>query len=421
MSNRIIGSNSPDPQKNQPLTPAEKERGKRVEKVENVDPDEQARNRRKETFRMMMEEGEEPKTTSSSKAPSPVDLFSSTSSKKSFESAENSALPSPQTSPPPTVKPSASHMEVEDHEDLPHSKEFWHQVNLPDEPPPSKPRMASKEEEEFDAVPQPEKRAKRNESGAFPGQRPIDSTHQQDPGSFSKKEIPSQSEKRAPTARYWEPEHKIERSAIPLSSEKEEEEDAQTKKLGKKKGPKELLRDQEEAPTNDQRSIQPFAEPPEKTNSWEKHSKDKLDKSLPATPQLSPDLRQTAVQAVSQAQPYLTQETLPLFFQLIGSILVMVNRSGINKTEIRLVGSTFKNSKFYGSTIEIIKFSTAPDSINIHLTGTNEAVTAFNQNLSQLRAAFETGKFKFRVGRLVAEYSPARASVHRKKMDEGEE
>lgn len=118
--------------------------------------------------------------------------------------------------------------------------------------------------------------------------------------------------------------------------------------------------------------------------------------------------------ATTQAAPYLSNQIAPLFFQMVGTIYVMTTTPGVSKTEILLNAPSFANSKFYGSTISIEKYATAPDSLNIRLTGTNEAVKTFSDNMTNLYAAFQNGNFNFRIGRITAEYSTERPLVRRK-------
>jgi hypothetical protein len=103
---------------------------------------------------------------------------------------------------------------------------------------------------------------------------------------------------------------------------------------------------------------------------------------------------------------------------MVGTILVMTNQ-GISTTEILLNNPAFAGSKFFGASIEIIKYSSAPDSLNIRLSGSNEAVTAFNQSIPGLMAAFQTGGFQFRIGRIEATYAIDRPAFHRKEERQG--
>jgi len=108
--------------------------------------------------------------------------------------------------------------------------------------------------------------------------------------------------------------------------------------------------------------------------------------------------------AAAAASPYLGPEALAVYFHMIGTITAMVSPRGDSRTEFVLNAPQFAGSKFYGATISIERYSTAPYQINIRLTGSNDAVNAFNQNLPNLLAAFQNGKFSFTVNRIEAVY-----------------
>ncbi len=114
-------------------------------------------------------------------------------------------------------------------------------------------------------------------------------------------------------------------------------------------------------------------------------------------PQFSPDIQPAVQAAATQAASYLNPDTMALFQQMVGTIYVMNSRPGVSTTEVLLNSPAFAGSKFFGSTITIEKYATAPNALNIRLTGSTEAVNAFNQNLSSLVAAFEHSKFQFTV------------------------
>ena len=121
-----------------------------------------------------------------------------------------------------------------------------------------------------------------------------------------------------------------------------------------------------------------------------------------------------AEMATVQAAPYLNPAMVPLFFQMIGRIYVMNAPPGISRTDFVLNSPAFASSRFYGATISIEKYSTAPDSLNIRLTGSTEAVKAFQENIPNLYAAFQGGHFNFRIGRISAEYSAEKPIFKRK-------
>ncbi len=111
-----------------------------------------------------------------------------------------------------------------------------------------------------------------------------------------------------------------------------------------------------------------------------------------------------ATQAAANAQRYLGPEALAIYFRMVGTITSMVTPKGDSKTEFFLNSPSFANSKFFGSKITIERFATAPYQLNIRLTGSNEAVVAFNKNIPNLLAAFRDGKFNYSINRIDAAY-----------------
>ncbi|MBN2478905.1 MAG: hypothetical protein JXA94_01625 [Parachlamydiales bacterium] len=101
--------------------------------------------------------------------------------------------------------------------------------------------------------------------------------------------------------------------------------------------------------------------------------------------------------------PYLHSDVAPLFQKMIGTIIQMQTQS-VTTTEVTLNSPAFETSIFYGSTIVLQRYATAPDSFNIILKGSNQAVSLFNENLEGLFDAFKKGNFNFKIGRLEAEY-----------------
>ncbi|MBF8263123.1 MAG: hypothetical protein HW387_788 [Parachlamydiales bacterium] len=141
---------------------------------------------------------------------------------------------------------------------------------------------------------------------------------------------------------------------------------------------------------------------------------------------LPPAAQQVAQIAQTSASPFLTPQTAALFYQMVGTVVFMsMPKTGVSLTEVVLNSPKFQNSVFYNTTITIAKYSSAPDSFNIRLTGTPEAVKAFNQNISSLTSAFtaayEDHRIKFRIGRLETELSPGRPLIRRKKEGGGKE
>jgi hypothetical protein len=109
--------------------------------------------------------------------------------------------------------------------------------------------------------------------------------------------------------------------------------------------------------------------------------------------------------AAAAAKPYLGPEALSIYFHMVGTITAMVSPKGDSRTEFVLNAPSFADSKFYGATISIERFATAPYQLNIVLTGSSEAVAAFNQNIPNLYAAFQNGNFSFTINRIEAAYA----------------
>ena len=100
-----------------------------------------------------------------------------------------------------------------------------------------------------------------------------------------------------------------------------------------------------------------------------------------------------------------------LFTRMVGTIVYM-QQKGVTETMIILNSSKFAGSVFFNAKILIERYATAPDSFNIRLTGTNEAVALFNNNIDGLIQAFKG--CSFRIGYLRAEYEPIRPLFRRK-------
>jgi hypothetical protein len=135
-----------------------------------------------------------------------------------------------------------------------------------------------------------------------------------------------------------------------------------------------------------------------------------------------PSIQSNIASVTQQVSSYLHPTTTALFAQMVGQIYLMTDQ-GIQRTEIILNNPAFANSIFYGSSITIEKYATAPDSFNIRLSGTEQAVKSFKQNAASLMSAFENGKFAFRINRLDAEFSIERPVFRRRERgdkDKGE-
>jgi len=141
----------------------------------------------------------------------------------------------------------------------------------------------------------------------------------------------------------------------------------------------------------------------------------KEDIQINSYDQLSLDLKilaETATKAMPSEAP---KDVHQLFTHLVG-MLIHIDNNGITKTEVTLNSSTMQGSVFYGSTITLTRYSTAPNSYNIKLTGSPQAVNIFNDNLSSLIAAFRKQKYGFEIYKISAEQETKdKPLFHRKK------
>lgn len=124
-------------------------------------------------------------------------------------------------------------------------------------------------------------------------------------------------------------------------------------------------------------------------------------------------IAQMAAQVVGTVSPTAPTDVHQLFEYMVGTV-IYINQKGIEKTQVLLNSPAFANSRFYGTTIELARYSTAPDSYNIRLIGTPEAVNIFTANIDGLRETFERGNFTFNIGRISAELSTEKPLFRRK-------
>lgn len=455
-SNRVGGPNPAEPNKGQETRAQQHRRVEKVEKVKEVDEVENEQTRKK--FQSYMED--EPEQGPRAPSPFETNFYFVGSEEKApaaagdLEDADEAAIPSPSYSPPPDLKASASTSEDTDGDEssLPRSQNFWKGVDAPPDLPPKGPsyketaQSSSREHAHLT-----ESQDKRNPSG-----KSALKNHSGKEKFSVPRELPSPIEGRPSKTTLQKEKSSLEEGKISAARHlrREEEEGDKTSPFampeqGKgagasspnQKGQRELSfgKDKEKEPSpfavspsrkKKEESDQKFPIPEgkearlkqafqskekEERRGKEQDSKDILESI--GTPLIPPSIAPLAENAAVQATPYLNPETLPLFFQMVGTIYVMT-LNGISRTEILLNNPAFSNSKFYGSTITIEKYATAPDSLNIRLTGSNEAVTAFNQNIPSLMSAFQNGNFSFRIGRIDAVYSNDRPVFRRKESGE---
>jgi hypothetical protein len=302
-------------------------------------------------------------------------------------------------------------------EDLPQSEQFWKTRDLPDQPI-GKPKF--QETSAKKTAPSAKKEGKELSILGPPGKSPSKTdTHKSTDAERPKKT----SGEDTPSARYWTPDNASSTHTKTSSAEGKKgprekslslsEEDASSEEFSSAKGSLKTP-----AEFGSHLSKAQHEEMENRKKEREQKKKESVQIIAPSLPELPMNVQPGAIAATQAAASYLRPEAVPIFYQMIGSIMIMSAPPGISRTEFVLNNPALANSKFFGATVELIKYSTAPDSYNIRLSGSNEAVAAFNQNLPGLMAAFQTGHFSFRIGRVDAEYSADRPVLRRKDATE---
>ncbi|HSX10968.1 MAG TPA: hypothetical protein VLF94_04560 [Chlamydiales bacterium] len=413
----------------------------RVEKVREVDPDEQARQRKK--FQMMM--GDEDRLEGAPEgpggAPSPFDLFSSEAASggggtsvpaigdvtesptpnDSYGDVQDAIVASPSYSPAPDL--STSEPEENDESTLgalPRSGDFWDDTDLP----PDQPLKPQQYEETSDSASRNlgkgGKKGKAGLEGGLPG--PVAGKKGKEPSPFgppgkamenpkkghkgkgevpppgAKKELPSPFEVARPTTK--EESRSTGRYFASEESSKKE----------KKTSPKEKVQEP---------NVVPFRLEERSGGGGQRGHEQKITEiEAPSLPLLPAPVQPMAFAATTAAVTYLSPETVSLYFQMVGQLYVMAGTSGISTTEIVLNNPAYANSRFFGARITVEKYATAPDSFNIRLTGSDAAVASFRENIPSLMTAFQNSNLPFRVQRIEAEYSIERPMFRRKERGE---
>ncbi len=353
-------------------TKAEREAKQKVEKVREVDPDEQTKQQRRDKFQSFLNT---PDKENSARAPSPfeTDFYNNNPTERSrrpIDKMKDTQIPNPTNTPPPNLSQPLPTKEIKhkDEEALPHSQTFWVKTDLPPDRPLSSPTYKEKVSvKENVPVTKPTEKEKGEAIVALPG---------------------------AP----------LEKIAAPISLPKKEEE-----KEGKK-----VKKETESAlPSSLPAVASKEGRGGHKDQGKQSQKVFQLDPSLLS--RAPREIQHTAQVATQQASSYLNPDTASLFYQMVGTIyLSLPPGSGINQTVIVLNQAAFANSKFFGATITIEKYATAPDALNIRLTGTNQAVVAFRENIPNLMNAFQNSKMPFKVNRIDTEFTTERPLFHRK-------
>ena len=165
----------------------------------------------------------------------------------------------------------------------------------------------------------------------------------------------------------------------------------------------------------------------EQVPTFEKPKEEERKKQTPidVKPQVSTVLQEFAPNIAAQTTsitstltPYLHPDIVPLFEKMVGTI-IQIQAQGVTQTEIMLNSPAFTSSIFFGSSIVLQKYSTAPDSFNIFLKGPTQAVNMFAENLDGLLDAFK--KAKINIGRLEAEHEKPLFKRKEKTGEKGDE
>lgn len=402
-SNRVGGPSSGEPGKGPDTRMQEQHRKiEKVEKVRAVDETENEHTRKK--FQRFMDEEPEERERS----PSPLEsefykaagdvgkslLGGTDSASSALEDLGEHVVASPSYSPPPNCSVTP---EPEENEKppLPQSHKFWAGVDSPPDQKIRDPKFRETSESS-----KKKESAKKKEKESLYG--PPGKTEKTAKSGVEKTATATSPHKKKPSEPIAQP------KSTPLRSKEEESKPTDSKKKAKE----EIFLDNRKTS-------------PEQKFESDKERKEKkfvpIEIESPSEHLLPASVTPMAQTAATQAAPYLNAQTTLLFFQMVGTIYVMTTTSGVSRTEILLNSPAFAGSKFFGATISIEKYATAPDSLNIRLTGTDEAVKTFNQNISNLYAAFQNGNFKFRIGRINAEYSIERPLFRRKDPKERSE
>jgi len=431
---------------------AEAKKIEKIREVEDIDADERTRKK----FRAMM--GDSIDDEGNTKAPNPFDtVFKEKQTKGISESKEPSLGASrPSASSPsnedsseddtiPTsdyadsqMAPSSSEWEEEPPINLPQSNQFWKSVDSPDNPA-QQPQMEENPPRQkiFDESPskrpaEAQKETQKGKKGSEPhlagqtefpalkkGEEPHKGATPHNKG--AKEKVPSllniaakeTIKSKTPEEKAPPPVKKGEEKPLAAGIDKETAPLKKTHHKDKK--------DPTVSTVSRDPDIAPLPSFHDKDSDGKGHEGQKQVTEISSTQPLTlpPSIQPVAQAATTAATPYLHPSTIPLFTQMVGTMYVMAAPPGISRTEIVLNSPAFANSKFFGATITIEKYSTAPDSFNIRLTGSDAAIVSFRDNIPSLMAAFQNSNLPFRVHRVDAEYSAEKPVFRRKEGGEG--
>lgn len=388
----------------------------KIEKIRSVDETENERTRKK--FQSFMSEDED-ESSEKTRTPSPFEasFYSPQDSSMiqpppSIEDVlDESIVTSPSYSPQPNVNVERE-PEFDEAPPLPRGHQFWHNVDSPPDQIKTEPpfKQVSKKDELHTKKAKEKERLEKEKKEALitpstPKEKETTVSIFGPPGKVipEKKEKLSEKQKAETVSPFiHEPIKKMEKDRSHQKEKKEKDKD------------EDLLLPSKDVQIAEEKHLRQE----DKHGSGNKSGKP-IEIEAPSTSTLPANIIPMAQAATTQVSSYLSPQTMPLFFQMVGTIYVMSARPGVSTTDIVLNSPSFAASKFFGATISIEKYATAPDSFNIRITGSNEAVKTFNDNLTNLYGAFQNGNFNFRIGRITAEYSTDRPVFRRREKDEG--
>ncbi len=445
-----------------------KQEAQRIKELEAIDPDQKAK---QQQFRNLMQPADDEENDASSQvsptAPSPLQPSFYKSSTTNTGIDPKQAMPSPAYSPAPNINelPADSFGLIPDDPlsdaGLPQSQGYyqnadlpWQPINSPDfeedsstqvqipgqtqsQTPANKTsqeqagvQKAKGKADHFDAMKErsqgpasPHQKGKQLDANPFgpPGKPTAPKSFE---GHVHGKKDGHQDQKRSidanqPTARYWN-EEKIQNAPPSMHTDRKDPErkitgsaktgDIETRTEDRKAQPKPF-----EAVTERAKDQPVHEETKQKARESKKESSD-----VSASNQnnnIAPQFQPAADTANIAPSPYLRPELMAQFCQMVGTVVVSQMPKGVSKTEF-LLNDRFANGRFAGTSIEITRHSTAPSALNIRISGSPEAVSAFNQSKDSLMATFnQDGKFSFTVNRIDIEQS--RPVFHRK--DKGQD
>lgn len=215
-----------------------------------------------------------------------------------------------------------------------------------------------------------------------------------------------------PTSKFWN-EEKIQKAPLtPFSARTESE-----KKLTgtAKTGAIETRVDDKKMqakpldPVSESTKDQPAHE--ESKSKGRESKKESSDNTAPSqTNTVAPQFQGSSDASAVAPAPYITRPEAILFCQTVGTIIVNKMTNGISSTQFVLNNPRFANSRFAGATIEVIRHQHAGGELSIRISGSPEAVSAFNQSKDSLMATFQngynSGEFKFQIARIDVEHKP---------------